>query len=84
MFDVRTASLRAVNSMTKYPSIPTYHALDTKNGCLLGETVPLAGPVILTEKVDGTNARIIALPDGSWIIGSRAWPRPSPRPVLTR
>ncbi|WP_197700743.1 hypothetical protein [Micromonospora purpureochromogenes] len=27
-FDIRSADLRAVNSMTKYPSIPTYHALD--------------------------------------------------------
>jgi hypothetical protein len=31
-FSVRTADLRALNSLTKYPSIPTYHALDPRNG----------------------------------------------------
>ncbi|MEV4756175.1 RNA ligase family protein [Micromonospora sp. NPDC049559] len=70
-FDIRTADLRAVNSMTKYPSIPTYHALDPRNGGLLDECVPFRGRVFLTEKVDGTNARIISLPDGSWLLGSR-------------
>jgi hypothetical protein len=70
-FNVRTANLRAVNSMTKYPSIPTYHALDPRNGGLLDETVPFTGAVIGTEKVDGTNARIVLLPDGSHLLGSR-------------
>jgi hypothetical protein len=56
--------------MTKYPSIPTYHTLGEK-GTLLEETVSFEGEVILTEKVDGTNARIILLPDGSFILGSR-------------
>lgn len=71
-FDVRVADLGALNSMTKYPSIPTYHTLDPKNGNLIdGETVAFAGAVLGTEKVDGTNARIISLPDGSFILGSR-------------
>lgn len=70
-FDVRTANLRAINSMTKYPSIPTYHALDPRNGSLLDETIPFVGPVLGTEKVDGTNGRIITLPDGTYLIGSR-------------
>jgi hypothetical protein len=71
-FDVRTADLAALNSMTKYPSIPTYHTLDPKNGSLVeGETVAFAGPVLGTEKVDGTNARIISLPDGTFLLGSR-------------
>jgi hypothetical protein len=70
-FNVRTADLRAINSMTKYPSIPTYHALDPRNGGLLDETVPFSGDVIGTEKIDGTNARIIQLPDGSYLLGSR-------------
>ncbi|MFI7515873.1 hypothetical protein ACIBVK_20520 [Micromonospora echinofusca] len=29
------------------------------------------GPVTLTEKVDGTNARIVGLPGGAYLIGSR-------------
>jgi hypothetical protein len=71
-FDVRATDLGALNSMTKYPSIPTYHTLDQKNGRLIdGETVAFAGPVLGTEKVDGTNARIISLPDGTFLLGSR-------------
>lgn len=70
-FDVRTTNLRALNSLAKYPSIPTYHELDPRNGGLLDSTVEFAGPVIGTEKVDGTNARIILLPDGSYLLGSR-------------
>lgn len=70
-FDVRTADLAALNSMTKYPSIPTYHTLDQKNGGLLETTVAFTGPVIGTEKVDGTNARVVSLPDGSFLLGSR-------------
>lgn len=64
--------LRTLNSLTKYPSIPTYHGLDKSNGLLLeDERVEFAGHVVLTEKIDGTNARIIVLPGGDWIIGSR-------------
>jgi hypothetical protein len=70
-FDVRTADLKAINSMTKYPSIPTYHTLDPRNGGLLDETVHFSGTVIGTEKIDGTNSRIIQLPDGSYLLGSR-------------
>lgn len=70
-FDVRTANQRAINSMTKYPPIPTYHTLDPKNGRLNEPAITFTGPVIATEKIDGTNARIIWLPDGSYLIGSR-------------
>jgi hypothetical protein len=70
-FELRTADLAALNSMTKYPSIPTYHTLDPKNGGLLDETVEFTGPVLGTEKVDGTNARVISLPDGNFLLGSR-------------
>ncbi|HJP76115.1 MAG TPA: RNA ligase family protein [Pseudonocardiaceae bacterium] len=70
-FALGRADLTALNSLTKYPSIPTYHALDTANGGLLDETVPFTGAVIGTEKVDGTNSRIISLPDGSYLLGSR-------------
>lgn len=74
-FDVRATDLAALNSMTKYPSIPTFHTLDPGNGGLLESTVDFSveftGPVLGTEKVDGTNARIISLPDGSFLLGSR-------------
>src|SRR2546430_2519250 len=71
MFNVRTANLRAINSMTKYPSIPTYHALDPKDGSLTGTVTTFGTKVIGTEKLDGTNSRIVLLPDGSYLIGSR-------------
>lgn len=72
-FDRRTANLRALNSLTKYPSIPTYHELDPRNGNLTEEAIGFTGTVIGTEKVDGTNARIILLPpdDGGYLLGSR-------------
>ncbi|HEY4454880.1 MAG TPA: RNA ligase family protein [Pseudonocardiaceae bacterium] len=70
-FALRDADLTALNSLTKYPSIPTYHNLDPANGGLLDETVPFTGAVIGTEKVDGTNSRIISLPDGTYLLGSR-------------
>lgn len=56
--------------MTKYPSIPTYHALGDK-GALLSETVGFNGSILITEKIDGTNARIILTPDGEFVLGSR-------------
>ncbi len=69
---LRTLNLAAFNSLTKYPSIPTYHPLDPeKRGVLMDPPVPFAGEVILTEKVDGTNTRIVCLPDGDFVIGSR-------------
>ncbi|MER0477043.1 RNA ligase family protein [Streptomyces sp. Edi2] len=71
MIDIRTLDLAALNSATKYPPIFTYHELDPKNGNLLDEVTAFTGDVHLTEKVDGTNARIISFPDGSYILGSR-------------
>ncbi|WP_328392013.1 RNA ligase family protein [Nocardia sp. NBC_00416] len=70
VFDVRNADLDGLNSATKYPSIPTYHALGER-GSLTGAVTEFAGRVIGTEKVDGTNARVIGLPDGTWLLGSR-------------
>lgn len=70
-FDLRAVDLRALNSMTKYPSIPTYHELDPETGGLLDEVTTFRGPVLGTEKVDGTSARIVALTGGGWLIGSR-------------
>ncbi|MEV4640741.1 RNA ligase family protein [Actinoplanes sp. NPDC049548] len=69
--DLRSVDLRALNSLTKYPSIPTYHLLDPRNGGLQEEAVAFSGAVLATEKVDGTNARIIQVPGGGWVLGSR-------------
>lgn len=69
-FSLRSCDLKKLNSMTKYPSIATYHALGDK-GALLEQTVSFDGEIILTEKVDGTNSRIVLLPDGNFVLGSR-------------
>jgi hypothetical protein len=69
--DIHAVDLDALNSLTKYPSIPTYHALDPRNGNLTETAVRFSGDVVGTEKVDGTNARIITLPNGMYLIGSR-------------
>lgn len=71
MFDVRNVDLSLINSMTKYPSILTYHVLNNKNGCLLDEVRTFNSDIVATEKVDGTNSRIICLPDGNYLLGSR-------------
>lgn len=66
--------LAKVNSMTKYPSIPTYHKLGER-GCLTEEVqVQFEGRVYLTEKVDGANCRLIGYNDGcynDYLIGTR-------------
>lgn len=79
--DPRTIDLRKINSMTKYPSIPTYHDLDPKNGMLLDTHIefPTDESIHLFEKIDGVNTRIIVFPKPSWmkvlphpfIVGSR-------------
>lgn len=63
--------LAKLNSITKYPSILTYHMMGEK-GIMKNEVqIPFDGPVLLTEKVDGTNGRIVVLPNGLYFIGSR-------------
>ena len=71
-FDLRAADLDRLNTLTKYPSIPTYHALDPAGGRLTAGAAAFGGPALLTEKVDGTNARVVLLPGGDYLIGSRA------------
>lgn len=61
--------LGKLNSATKYPSIPTYHEMD--RGTLSEPAIEFDGSVICTEKVDGTNGRIVLMPDGDYYIGSR-------------
>lgn len=63
-------NLSDLNSATKYPSIPTYHAL--AKGRLTEEVaIHFDGPVHITEKVDGTNGRMVLLPGGDYFLGSR-------------
>lgn len=70
--DFTGEEFRKVNSMTKYPAIETFHKIDSTNGQLQEElNVIFKGKVYFTEKIDGTNGRIIVFPDGDWIIGSR-------------
>lgn len=61
--------LARINSITKYPSIQTYHEMDRGN--LLEKVVSFEGQVVATEQIDGTNARMIMFPAGDWFIGSR-------------
>lgn len=70
-FDIRLVDLRKLNTVTKYPSIPTYHHRDASGGLRDEVQVTFSGEVIATEKIDGTSARIILVPDGTWLIGSR-------------
>jgi hypothetical protein len=69
-FNLRKISLPHLNTITKYPSIPTYHTLGEK-GRLTEECPKLRGEGIVTEKIDGTNVRMIFLPNGECLLGSR-------------
>jgi len=66
--------LDKLNTATKYPSILTYHAMGEK-GILSSELTDGEGfdssAILVTEKIDGTNARIIFDEGGDFIIGSR-------------
>lgn len=66
----RTVYLERLNSATKYPSILTYHGLGER-GVLTDEVTEFHGDVVLTEKINGTNGRIILLPGRDYLIGSR-------------
>jgi len=69
---LRTIDLRKLNSLTKYPPILTYHAMGKRGRLAPERTTDFAGEqVVVTEKIDGANSRIILLPDGTYIIGSR-------------
>jgi hypothetical protein len=61
-----------LNTLTKYPSILTLHKLGDKGRLTDEMNLPemVNGPLIATEKIDGTNARIL-LYGGDYIVGSR-------------
>lgn len=64
-------NLSSLNSATKYPEIKTYHELGQKGRLTDAVTSFAGGAVYFTEKVDGTNGRIVLLPGGDYLIGSR-------------
>ncbi|MFB7858966.1 RNA ligase family protein [Rhodococcus qingshengii] len=59
-----------VETATKYPSISTYHALG-QHGRLTEEVTEFDGPVYITEKIDGTDVRVIVDSSGDYLIGGR-------------
>lgn len=65
-----TDYLKCINSATKYPSIPTYHPLGDRGKLQPGAPLLPGIEIIATEKIHGTNARIILTP-GGYFIGSR-------------
>ena len=64
---------RKLDSLTKYPSIPTFHAL--LDGKTLKEEIQVdfsgCGTIYATEKVDGTNMRIVSIPQCGLFLGDR-------------
>lgn len=65
--------LQKLNSICKYPSILTYHELGDKGRLRETRNVSFAPDtqVVVTEKLDGTNTRIVLFPGGDYLIGSR-------------
>lgn len=63
--NIHDVNLQKLNSLTKYPSIPTYHAIGDKGRLAEEVLVPFEADdkIIVTEKIDGTNARIIVWKD---------------------
>jgi len=63
-----------LNSLTKYPSILTYNAIGGKGGMAMelcnGESFPADAILEATEKIDGTNTRMVAI-GNDYVIGSR-------------
>lgn len=68
---ILSSRLSELNSMTKYPSIPTFHEIGDKGRLNNSYIEAPDTELVYTEKVDGTNARIVIVPDDATIIGSR-------------
>ena len=71
MIETTKVNLAALNSATKYPSIPTFHELGEKGH--LTDTIAFepSADLVVSEKIDGTNTRLIFMPDGYFLVGSR-------------
>lgn len=60
-----------MNTLTKYPSILTFHKIGEKGKLTNELTTPISGKILkATEKIDGTNVRIIVY-ENEFLIGSR-------------
>jgi len=71
-FDLERCNLAALNTLTKYPSIETYHVLGDKGRLKEECRTPPAHQILHgVEKIDGTNVRMLFLPDGRVVLGSR-------------
>ena len=73
---LRDLDLPRLNSATKYPSIKTYHPIGEKGRLTEGppdglEALGEGALIGITEKIDGTNARVIVGDEGEVILGSR-------------
>lgn len=73
---IETGNLPKLDSLTKYPSILTYHNLGQKGGMVdsLVDDKRFEGKVEITEKVDGTNFRLVVLGDdksNDFLVGKR-------------
>ncbi|WP_219733568.1 hypothetical protein [Hymenobacter sp. NBH84] len=68
-----TRSLTQLNTLTKYPSILTLHALGERGRLTTDFTTPalFAQSLTATKKIDGTNTRLLVFADGSYVVGSR-------------
>lgn len=66
-------ALSQLNTLTKYPSILTLHALGDRGRLTPTLTTPALfdQPLLATEKIDGTSARLLVFADGSYVVGSR-------------
>ena len=73
MIKTELLDLHKLNILTKYPSIYTRHSLDNKGQASNDIEVQVKDEDVyyLTEKIDGTNSRIIIFPDNRYVIGSR-------------
>jgi hypothetical protein len=67
---MRAVDLHHLNRSTRYPDIPSYHARDPDTQQLLDHPNRAAGEILITEKIDGVQARLVLLPDG-YLIGDR-------------
>ncbi len=65
-----TRDMNKLNSLTKYPSIETYHTIGAK-GRFTDEHIDFGSDtdLVVTEKVDGVNGRIVFLPKGDFLLG---------------
>lgn len=70
--DLDEVQLRALASLTKYPSIETFHSMGERGRLTEEHSLPRS-EVIVTEKVDGTNAGIVFLGDEFLIRSREEW-----------